>query len=273
MRFDYYAATVPEGGRWAVGALMEAWDSPDWEVRPSRGLHGYTSGAELVDQGNRIAFVWWKEGEDTAHVQASGEVAQLVADQVRQVWPVHRVARADVCEDFQGGRPVWTSLRDTGVLVAQEYGLKAREITDPADEGGGRTLYLGSPSSTLMSRIYEKGLHPEAQAQGIPPDVVRLEYQVRPASRAKAKLAQVQPDDVPGGSKWSAALTSQVLDIEPTRWKAGTIWQPASLEQATSALLAQYGNHLEKLRARHGTPEEVGAELFRQLAKRKAHGL
>lgn len=261
MRFDYYAATVPEEGRWAVGAILDNWQQGLGEVRNTRGMHGYDHGAEIVLEGQRMAFLWWTEGTGQAHIQASGTPAHQMAQDIRMLWPKHRVARADVCLDYLGGRPVWTTLRNQGIQVAQVHRLKCREITDPADEGGGRTLYLGSETSVMRARIYEKGLHPEAQQQQIPEDAVRLEFQVRPSSRAKAVLAQLEPERVPAGSKWATALVTAAGELPGEPWQPGTIWNPPQLERAMEALVRQYGNTLDQYRTRVGSWEKVGAYL------------
>lgn len=267
MRFDYYAATVPEQGRWAIGAILEAFEDSETQVRQCKGMHGYGTGAELIVDDQRAAFCWYNEHDESAHIQASGAASMQIADHIRTIWPQHRVARADVCQDFRGGRPIWTGLRDKGIEIAQHHRIKAREITDPANPDQGRTLYLGAASSVMSARIYEKGLHPEAQLQQIPLDVVRLEFQVRPASRAKAALATLAPNDIPAGSAWSRDLTTQAGLSAGEEWQPGTIWQPTTLDRAVQAMLRQYGNTLDALHDKHGTPEQVGAYLFRQLAR------
>lgn len=260
-RFDWYSATVPEEGRWAIGALLDHWQEGAGEVRNTRGLHGYTQGAEIILEGQRMAFAWWTEGTGQAHFQATGHPAHMVAHDLRDIWPVHRVARADVCLDYLGGRPVWRRLRDRGIEVAQEHRLKCREITDPANEGGGRTLYLGAESSVMRARIYEKGLHPDAAAQQIPEDAVRLEFQVRPISRAKVTMAHLEPERVPAGAKWATALARAAGELPGEPWTPGTVWNPPQLERAMEALVRQYGNTLEQYRARVDSWESVGAYL------------
>lgn len=267
-RFDFYGATVQHQFEAVIPPVIEALKL-DEVRRLERGLYGYPEGIEFVKGGQRQAFAFYDRARPSkgVHFQASGLAAANFADVLRFIHPSHKVSRADVCSDRLGGRKAFIGLRRAGVKLAKEKSLNCREIRDPADSGGGRTLYLGSPASVVSARIYEKGLHPDAAAQGIPSDVVRLEFQCRPQSRAKDKAATVSPDDFAAGSAWSMALTEAAGLIPGERFQLGTVWSPPQLEKTIGWMVRQYGGALAEFAEKVGGWHKVGPELAQQIEK------
>jgi hypothetical protein len=138
----------------------------------------------------------------------------------------------------------------------------------------GRTVYLGSPKSHVRLRQYDKTAELVAKLRNdpvrlleVPPDVVRLEVQVRPAkAEAKAAAATLQPVDVFGASSWTREIYADVVGVMPGAFKLGTIWRASDHERAVNALLAQYCLTLQRMHEECGSWPCVGLQLGDLLA-------
>ena len=107
----------------------------------------------------------------------------------------------DACADFDAPG-AFEALLAPSIEVKKErriMGGKAGDWDDFPEKG--RTLYLGSQSSPVRMRLYEKGLQPE-YAHLNRPNWARIEVQVRPAKEAKETFSSLSPMEVgalPGG--------------------------------------------------------------------------
>jgi len=244
-RFDWYSATIEASQNRVIEAVFASLPpeiAAGADLADERARYGYRKALRVNGLDGNLVVMW---SDDETHVQASGLVADTVAWTIRDCWPVHRVSRADVCDDFRGGRGVFLRLRKTCLRIARERGVKTSEIRSPTISDDGRTLYLGSPSSAVRARLYEKGLHPDASEHGIPEDVVRLEFQVRPNSRDKISAALQPPNSLAAYSAWSAHLAETMAMQPGERWRAS--WTRPDRDRMARNMVRQYGRLIAQM--------------------------
>jgi DNA relaxase NicK len=185
---------------------------------------------------------------------------------LRQAFPEHRVSRLDVCLDMRG-EAVFEDVVRLMSQVGREYRLKGEKII-PDDLDDGSTYYLGSRSSPLRVRCYEKG----KQLYKFTGDKVwkmffdwtRLELQVRPEKAFKSEAATMAPEAFWGCSAWTRDLANGALAMnpEPVTMKPTRI---ADHERAMRALTAQYGATILRQVGKVGGWEEFLADLKQRL--------
>jgi DNA relaxase NicK len=224
------------------------------EMRP---LKGYHTAAQFVVGGESI-FKIQHGGQNEqygANVIGSGGSAQRLAEIVRQNFPSHRVSRVDSCEDYHHP-DVYEYLRERALKIAEASKLDVREITKPiASSDDGKTLYLGSPSSAVTMRIYEKG-----KQLGCSTDWVRAELQVRPKKDAKLLASLLSAEQLWGFSKWSALMALEMGKTDAQRVDVNA-YQKSDQERAYRFMLKQYGPMLSRLMPHHGSWEALGAQI------------
>jgi hypothetical protein len=131
------------------------------------------------------------------------------------------------------------------MAIAADHGLQLRKIGSPLDRTAGETVYIGSRSSTLFARIYEKGKAESAAYGGVGVDAlepwVRCELEVKPQKDMKAVAATMEPEAFWGCSDWTArlaqeafAMTPEPIPFHPRRTGAD--------DRAWACMLAQYRN-------------------------------
>ena len=252
MRWDWYSATVPEAPEAVLGALCAAQDLAG--VYPTKGLYSYDRGAQ-VKRGERLfATCYWGgvNGDESTHVQASGQDTPWVVSQLRQHWPAHRVSRADVCEDYTGPM-TWDRLLALALSVADEHRIKTNTVGDWIKGEDGRTLYLGGRTSIARARVYEKGIQ-----VGHDRDWVRAELQVRPTGDGKAALCAIEPAAVFGATPWTLDLAERLGVPEIQAIRVRDPWRATDDERALSFMLKQYGPLLERQAVEHGGWDRLG---------------
>jgi DNA relaxase NicK len=260
MRFDWYQASIPNVPPEVVmQALARSEYYGDWEqIRP---MKNYDSAAAFV-VGNETRFKINFGGQNEEHgpnIVGSGACAQVLADVVREHFPAHRVSRLDSCEDYYHP-DAYDYLRKIALKIGKENRVQCREIVKPLkDSDDGRTLYLGSQTSAVSLRIYEKGKQLQTDAEW-----VRAELQIRPQKEQKALMAMLDPTEVWGSSKWSHQMGLQLGKRDLQRVEA-QVYQPSDHERTYRWMLRQYGPLLRAMQAIHGSPEAVGAQIFYDL--------
>ena len=261
MRFDWYQASIPNVHPEAImSALSKSDYYGDWEqIRP---MKNYDAAAAFV-VGNETRFKINFGGQNEEHganVVGSGSHAQALADVVREQFPTHRVSRLDSCEDYFHA-DAYDYLRKVALKIGKDHRIQCREIVKPLPESDdGRTLYLGSQTSAVSMRIYEKGKQLDCGSEW-----VRAELQVRPQKDLKSMIAYLDPTQVWGLSKWSHAVGVQLGKKNLQRVDA-QVYQPSDHDRAYRFMLKQYRRVLEQMLASHGSPEAVGAQIFYDLA-------
>lgn len=262
MRFDWYQASIPGA---APEVVMDALASADFygEWEQTKPLRNYDSAAAFV-VGNEARFKINFGGQNAEHgpnVVGSGSSAQVLADLVRERFPAHRVSRLDSCEDYFHP-DAYEYLRLAALKIAKDQRVRCREIVKPLTHSDdGRTLYLGSETSAVSMRIYEKG-----KQLGRETEWVRAELQVRPQKDIKRFASMLNPTEVWGLSKWSLAMAQQLGKTDLKRVDM-QVYQPSDHERAYRFMLRQYRRVLDQMLACHGSPEAVGAQIFYDLER------
>lgn len=271
-RFDWYQATIEHPPLWLK---MEIEKSPlggqTWH--DSRPKGGYATCESLYrPDGLHLLDLMHGGANAHPHIVATGAAADEAAALVRSVAPVHLVARADVCEDVES--PGWFDQAFSTILeVAQEKRVKVFRHGE-WDLAKARTVYLGSPTSAVRVRMYEKGAemmakHPAAKHE-FSRDWVRMEIQVRPAKReSKIQMSRVPAADWWGCSGYSQQLADRLLCQEVPRLAVGTIWRASELERAEMHMIKQYKNVFERLLEVHGSWEAVGEHIGATIEREK----
>lgn len=269
MRFDWYQATIEEPPVWIRQALEQVAEGQVVLV-DSKPLNGYAHCDRMYQDGDPLLDLNYGGYQEWPHLVSRGASADEAARMIRQIAPDHLLARADVCEDLQA--PGWFDeafkvMRDLGI----ERKVKMRRAGDWDSESPSRTFYLGSPSSDVQVRHYEKGKqlraeYPDAAAE-IPEDWCRLEVQVRPSKReGKRLMARAQTEEFWGCARWTRELANQLLGVNAPRLRVGTARrQFQELDRSLYQLARQYGNLMRQMRQVHGSWSAVGELLGRML--------
>lgn len=249
-RFDWYQGTVEMSSPELIDLALTVLGDESPVLAPAR--NGYARGWEIRKDGARSAVVYEGGIHDHPHVMATGENAPPLANLLRGSSRTHRVSRADVCVDTDtpgAFENLYTALRG----IARTSGLTATLMHNPDDGDAGATYYVGSKSSEVRARLYEKGKQlPEAER----PNWVRFEVQARPQRERKSWASEANEWDVLGSAKWSRRFAAETLAIAATAPPTRTE-RVSDLEGALRALSAQYGRRMLELLERHGG--DVGA--------------
>jgi hypothetical protein len=256
--FDWYQGTVEVPGDDLVDLARTALG--DEAPRLVAGRNGYSRGVEIRRGGCRSALVMLGGIHEHPNLLGTGPDATAVASLLRRrssqglnCFP-HRVSRVDVAVDTDTGGFEHMCLG----LRAHRGTSKARLIHDPDHASEGATFYVGSGSSEVMARLYEKGKQlPEAGR----PDWVRYEVQLRPQKSRKAWAAGASEVDLLGVARWSRGFASEYLGLEgqapPPRSR-----RVSDLEGALQTIGSQYGGRILELAEYHdGDLGAVGEEL------------
>jgi hypothetical protein len=262
MRFDWYAATVPVAPTVLMNAL-----SGGLEVVTAKsgiGRHGYAERVELFTQGGDLAATMLSGGNGHPHAYASGLRTDAFVALLRGLWPGHRVTRMDSCEDYETPG-CFDKLTAAALELADRLRLKVSMVGDWHRGIDGRTLYVGSPTSPVRLRIYEKGIQvrqglPEGARECIPVDWVRVELQVRPQRESKALAALASPEAAWGYAAWSQELVGVLAGLEVPRVSTMQ-WHPSDYERAYRFMVKQFGATIRQGVELHGSWEAFAATL------------
>jgi len=261
MRFDWYQASIPNvHPETIMEAISKLEFYGDWEqIRPMKNYDA--AAAFVVGTETRFKINYGGQNEEFgANVVGSGTSAQALADVVRERFPIHRVSRLDSCEDYYH-RDAYDYLRKVALKIGKTHRVQCREIVKPLSESDdGRTLYLGSQTSAVSMRIYEKGKQLQSD-----PEWVRAELQIRPQKEQKSIIAHLDSTEVWGLAKWSHDMAVQLGKKNLQRVDA-SIYQPSDYDRTYRFALKQYRRMFETMLALHGSPEAVGAQIFHDLA-------
>jgi hypothetical protein len=256
-RFDWMQTTVHEDAK-EIFDTLEGTLGADLEA--GRGLNGYERSMVVKRKGETLAKVFYGGFNGWPNVLASGAATDDVVPVVRAAWPVHEVTRMDSAQDFScaGG---YELLRDQLVTIHEKVGLSKREIESVVNGVRSRTIYLGSPSSRVQVRLYEKGMF-EHQLGNASADSswFRLEAQIRPTGPARARAAELDPSEAWGCSSWTRELALVVMGLQVERVTMQLKREPDYM-RAIRALEQQYSATLKKALAVEGSWDAVGRLL------------
>lgn len=257
MRFDGYAGTVREVPFGAVAhALRTALGGDLTGGQPRRRYRDVVN----VEVGGRTAvWVAADPGNRTIYFEGKGESSPDLAAAVRELWPGHTVARADVCEDYDDPGAfdsiVGLVRRSKGERV---YGGFAK-LPDEG-HGDGRTWEAGKRDRYYI-RVYEAGKMRDRQHLGRP-HWVRAELEARPHyARDKAAAATFTPLAFYGMSAWTARVGGALHGVEIPRYEPPA--RAFDYDRTTAYLGRTFERHFREMLADLGDWECIGRELQR----------
>lgn len=221
-----------------------------------------------------------------------GACARL-APSLQASFPGARLSRADAALDWsQPG--LFDALLDMSRKLAKSNKKLGGVRTIESDTG--RTFYLGSRTSTVSLRVYEKDR--ERAARGVieevdvDPDLIRIEWTFRPQSKSKAGMAKKTPGEMVRTSVWARDFMARAAQIMHVTDRVEKLRKEEverevvekTLEGTVTHGVEQYAKSFTRLAAakiverdhegRFDTavlmPEEVEAEavsIFRELLK------
>ena len=226
---------------------------------PGKGLQGWQQSVRLFDsEGFRIGQVYFGGTRTDVHVVSTSGAAHRARQRVTGTAGC-RTARVDTRVD------TLLPYRDLENLLRDAAGRKAtlRSIhSEKAGASTGRTLYVGSPTSAVQIRLYEKHLESPGQyAEG----TNRVEVQLRPPSRGKSAVSTWSPAETFCASELTrrvaARLGQDVAHPATLEKNRGT----PDLEQTMAHMARQYGPGVDRwLQATGG---EVGTVLDYLLSR------
>lgn len=176
-----------------------------------------------------------------------GDSCGPIVDEVRSVFPGHRVSRADVALDYDY-EGAFSDLEATGLTIALDHKprpLKTHVSGDHYQLMDGRTTYFGSRSSTHFARVYEKGF--EQRKKGIDPDAslnwARLEIEIKPTKKGDARLiaSTMSPDELAHSSAWTSSFACAVGSSCGDAVRLTTRKNRSALEASLFHMASQYG--------------------------------
>lgn len=275
-KFDWYQGTAAVDAVTLKGILSEVSPGAEWEDL-EKAPQGYGAAWRLTDGDGRICDVWAGGAHTYPHFVSSGETAQAVADLVRsELAGLHTVSRVDPCIDFitPGAYEV---IQDACIQVSRETKVKLDTKGDHLHTRQGRTVYLGSTASHARVRVYEKADELRAKFANrpdilatIPPELARLEGQIRPKGReAKQAAATASPVELFGSAQWMRHLMRLVADMDLEPFQACPVWRQSDDDRAYAAMLSQYGNLLTRMMENQGDWACVGLQIGSDLAERR----
>jgi hypothetical protein len=273
MRFDWYQATIQEAPAVLLDRLSKLLEA---DPVPARGaLHGYKHGFELKKPTGTVARVLAGGINPWPNASASGQDTEPFVNAVRSTWPDHHhVTRMDAAQDFQAPG-AFDLLKGECLGIADELRLKVQHAGDWHRGEDGRTVYIGSKSSPVRVRCYEKGK--QVLALGGPaaleasPDWVRLEVQVRPQKQARIAAAKATPEEAWGYASFTQQLAHRALSLDVPKID-GRTWRETDDERAFRFMCRQYGPMLRRLLADLGSWECVGLTIGHSLDEIEAAG-
>jgi hypothetical protein len=271
VRFDAYTATMKGAKPDDLMSILFAQVGLGGTFYESKGFHTFARRLAIKDHsGHEVGAVQYGGHQgDRVMFEVKGEHTPKAVEALRSRFP-HRVTRVDSCADFDAPRAFSKLLKAcTEVKQANRIiGGKAGDWDDFPEKG--RTLYLGSQSSPVRLRLYEKGLQKEYQHLD-KPNWVRLEAQIRPKAReAGEAFSRLDALEVWGAGKWTRDLAAKVLQSHVDPHPAGSTYRLSDRETALRWMCKQYGQHLVDLAADLGGWECVGltiSEILTEQAK------
>jgi len=276
MRFDWYAATVPQVEAHFLATSIARELGGSLVVLP-RSLNGYTMALAVERMGSRVATVLYGGKNGAPHAFATSEHAPAFARLLRRSFPAHNVTRVDVCEDFDE-RGVFERLLAELRGVRDDRALAYSMAGAWDDEGqgvAGRTFYLGSRRSAVFARLYEKGkeLLTHELPEGVEPslDLARLELVVRPEGDSRRHAAGAEPEAFWGYAVWAQDVAARVLGLDVERVNI-KVPRRSDRDRALQAMVQQYAKHLVAEADEVGGGAVLGLDLVRRARLWLARG-
>lgn len=269
--FDYYQASVDASPEHVIPALHERF--PHSSVDSARATNGYERACVIHRGDNKLATVQWGGNTgDMTQIRGTGENAAQVAEVIRDIWPVHRLQRADVAEDYSEPG-IWETMSGYALYLAEQFSLKIDQRGDWERNDAmskGRTLYVGSRQSLSFFRVYEKGKERAVRSGGgiTDPDHVRAEAEIKPQNKAQGyRLATLQPRDYWRCSPFLNQYSTILFRENMERIRLWNVTRESNDDLAFAFMLKQYGGVIARQIAANG--DEYVMDCIREAAEGK----
>jgi hypothetical protein len=272
-RFDAYAATVPVHPRDLLEALEGITPSSSW-VRLPKAPQGYAFASQLRDDDGPLGVAFWGGMHEHPHASFQGEASPAAASVLRECFPRHSVTRCDpiIVESTDAG--AYDRLQGIAVQVAERHRVTVGTAGDHLVTMEGRTCYLGSTQSVVRLRLYDKAaelrakLRDPAKLATVPPELARMEAQIRPQGvEAKAAAAIAEPAQLLGSARWLRDVCARVVGVELEPFSAWPSWRETDDSRAWAAAVKQYGPLFSRMAADLGSWECLGLQIRDDLAR------
>jgi hypothetical protein len=264
-KFDWYRATVPAHHGLLLDRLTSA--IGNHTLDQGKGRFNYHERTSICIDGEAVVNVLHGGPNGHPNVESSGDNAPLLAGFLREAWPDHRVTRADVAIDMVGPDLFNSMVRLIGKF-ADSYRLNCTSVIN-RDPTKGDTYYLGSRSSAVFIRCYEKGKqlqHAACPGRSLGWDHwVRLELESKPLKPFRLEAAKLEPSEYWGLAAWTRELVKEAvaMDVKPLQMRPQRV---ADHERAMRFLASQYGPTLLRHLDRCGGDEaEFAADLLARV--------
>lgn len=272
--FDYYQAAVNASPDSVIPALLEMYSHSS--VDHQGATNGYERACVIHRGDVKLASVQWGGNTgDMTQVKGTGEHAPECARLIRDLWPDHRLQRADVCEDYSEDG-VWETMSEYGLYLADQFALKVDQRGDWARgdvQGKGRTLYVGSRQSLAFLRVYEKGKEKAVKSGGecTDPNHVRAEAEIKPQNKVQGfALAKLEPRDYWRCSPWMNQYSTILFQEDMEKIRLWNVKKMTDCDAAFEYMLKQYGGVIAKQIAANG--EEYVMSKIKQCISKLSQG-
>lgn len=205
------------------------------------GRYGYEASATINRGDSMLCQVLYGGVNGDPNVRASGAMSTEVRKLIARKYPAGKASRVDSAYDSYSGTSEFERITEWAEDRASHLGINCTWIKNSKKEKGD-TLYIGSRTSRVQVRIYEKG----KQMSFKPDDWWRAEVQLRPDSKAKKAVYNWS-----SGMVWTASRFTRELaeKLGGEALHATGFQQPPQKDFDTTLghMISQYGNVLREL--------------------------
>lgn len=227
-------------------------ESAGFDPRPAEPgkARFYAVNRQLVDdKGLQLLALKSGGSNPHPHVECYGSPAAIVGGYLREFYQ-HQPTRIDHAVDRRAPG-LFDRIHAYAVDLCKRHGLRGAPAGDWVTPDGGRTFYIGSRSSQVFVRAYEKGIK-YCRDLGQPIDQehrewVRVELEFKPQTKvAKGLAAKIDGAQMWGSTSWTDQLASEILDMnaQPVNIRER---RESNHERALRFMASQYKSHLRKL--------------------------
>lgn len=258
VHLDWLSATTSMDPGLIAGRLRAVGASDVHVAMPH--TRGYTQSCDVVNSdGDALCTIESGASHRRNLVVASGSQPNAHIRQVLSTVDDCLATRVDSAIDVEGDWDYYADLAQKAATTGRAGCPPVRSI-NRIESPTGRTLYLGSPRSAIVVRVYEKSREQWSKGNSnFPTGIIRLELQWRPKDSNRHVAMTVSPRQMWGVSPWTTDIAHSILDdvhvidrpvAEATTWdrryswmttQAGSIFRQAVSRYGLLAVLADMG--------------------------------
>ena len=260
-KFDWWQATVSLEG-WSnydkttgevVGAVenLILWLSGEItmvDVVRGRGSNSYERKADFKRGERTICTVQWGGVNPDPNITATGSDSAFIRGLITAKFPEGRISRVDSAFDSMSGTAEFKRVCAWVEERAEQAGINCTWIKN-SDTTKGDSLYIGSKTSRVQIRIYEKGKQMGFKAA----EWWRAEVQLRPDTKVKAGAYKYSAGMVWGASRITRELWAFLGGEKLAATNFRESYEMKDLDTTLAHMLKQYGNALKALIEREGS--------------------